>query len=503
MSNSRYLRVSRLVASFSILLLLGCSDLAGPSGSQGPYALWIGQTGIILAPGDTLRFNAQMMQTNRSLVTGIVNGRWRSDDTTVVRVNINGMVRAVAPGRARVWLDVGTKQDSATVLVRAPEDRPRNRWRHVAVGWNSACALDEQDRAFCWGMNYYGELGNGVRREFTSTLAPVAVDGGHRFRDIDVGERHTCGVNVQGEGLCWGTLGLMGLGFEDERRHARTRPERIPSASRWQQIRTAFVHTCGLDEQGVAYCWGDNRSGQLGIGTHDLGRLAPTRVASDSTFTQIVVSDFLSTCALTQSGSAYCWGNNQQGGLGLGEAGQAVFPRNFTAPQRVVGPDRFVALASRGGHCAQSSEGHTYCWGGRGMGLEGYSWDRNELALYPTRVAADPGYVHVATGGDVICGLLQDRRAECWGIDHEGLLGSGETANEVCGSGSIVRSCTHTPLPVSGGHRFQHLRLSRNFACGVTMDGEIYCWGQNRYGQLGNGTIGGYSAVPVRVADPF
>jgi len=52
---------------------------------------------------------------------------------------------------------------------------------------NSACELDEQGRAFCWGRNYYGEQGTGMRREFTSTLSPVALQGGHRVRELSVG----------------------------------------------------------------------------------------------------------------------------------------------------------------------------------------------------------------------------------------------------------------------------------------------------------------------------
>jgi len=120
----------------------------------------------------------------------------------------------------------------------------------------------------------------------------------------------------------------------------------------------------------------------------------------------------------------------------------------------------------------------------------------------PLPLEEDPGFSRLALGGSTSCGLTADGRAYCWGSNYTGLLGVSETG-ERCGPPGSEASCSRRPLPVAPELRFADLTVGGLVACGVTLEGALYCWGSNREGQLGNGRIVATSLAPVRVADPI
>jgi len=120
--------------------------------------------------------------------------------------------------------------------------------------------------------------------------------------------------------------------------------------------------------------------------------------------------------------------------------------------------------------------------------------------LIPTPVAESQVLSHVFGGAGTTCGLDEAGAALCWGSDEDGRLGSASTPGERCDLGSIP--CSSQPLPVQGGHGFRTLSPGRWSTCGITVDDALYCWGSNRFGQLGDGSTAEWSSVPVKVADP-
>jgi alpha-tubulin suppressor-like RCC1 family protein len=149
-----------------------------------------------------------------------------------------------------------------------------------------------------------------------------------------------------------------------------------PSATpqlRPETITTGGHHSCGLTERGSAYCWGWNGEGQLGVGDENrIDRHYPTAVAGGLTFAQISAggSHFSAggghTCSLTTDGAAYCWGRNAEGQLGDGTTTRHL------VPQPVAGGLSFTQISVGGSHtCALSATGAVYCWGSNYSGQLG------------------------------------------------------------------------------------------------------------------------------------
>jgi hypothetical protein len=267
------------------------------------------------------------------------------------------------------------------------------------------------------------------------------------------------------------------------------------SPGRFDAVFSYNQHTCGL-RSGAAYCWGDGSTGQLGNGRL-LSRDTPTRVEGGLTFSSLSVSGLGRSCGVTTTGEAYCWGADFYGTLGRGAPTGGM----SAAPQRVASDVRFASVsAGAWGYsvCGLAVTGEAYCWGANSFGQAGVPSSTGSCELNgqtvacvasPARVQGGLRFTWLSTGGTSTCAIGVDGRAYCWGYNGmNGLLGNGET------------NTSHaTPVAVAGDLRFTGLSVSESQACGVTTGGEVYCWGSNRGGALGDGT-GENRRVPTRVA---
>ena len=191
-----------------------------------------------------------------------------------------------------------------------------------------------------------------------------------------------------------------------------------------------------------------------------------------------VVSGSDHSCAIADDGTAYCWGNNAWGQLGVGTRDWDPHP----IAQRVVGAPKFRAIAAGATHsCGLAFSGETYCWGGNLAGQIGSapSWDVFPL---PTRVAAVP-FTAITAGAFHTCGLTSGGVAWCWGDDSFGQLGSGSDRSRAV---QYFQGGMHIPSVVAGAHTFSSLAADYSLTCGVTMSGDAYCWGDNDDLKLGS-----------------
>src|SRR5207249_3087836 len=128
----------------------------------------------------------------------------------------------------------------------------------------STCGVTQNNVAYCWGSNRNGQLGDGTQ---TDSPTPVAVAGGHRFRQVRVGVVHTCGITPLDVAFCWGenSAGELGDGTTTQ----RLRPVRVLGGLHWHQLSAngGAGHTCGVTTADRGYCWGLNGNGELGDGT--------------------------------------------------------------------------------------------------------------------------------------------------------------------------------------------------------------------------------------------
>jgi alpha-tubulin suppressor-like RCC1 family protein len=215
--------------------------------------------------------------------------------------------------------------------------------------------------------------------------------------------------------------------------------------------------------------------------------------AAPLVFSQVTGGDGLS-CGLTADSLAWCWGYNEFGQLGTGFttgpetcAGAAGPFSCSQRPTAVAGGLRFRQLSAGAFHvCGVTGDYRAWCWGSGGLG-DGGGTDRP----VPVLVAGGHRFRTVSAGGGHTCGVsYPDGAAWCWGANESGELGDGTL---------LARA---TPVAVLGSHRVRQVSAGGNHSCGVTPPGEAYCWGWNQSGQLGDSTAPGRRTRPVRVAGP-
>lgn len=348
----------------------------------------------------------------------------------------------------------------------------------VVAGNQHSCTLDADGRAWCWGSNASGQLGDGTN---VNRIRPTAVATDLRFTALAAGGNRTCGLTAEGVLHCWGATQLNALGAGQN--GDVPAPQAVALPSPVMQVGVGYMHVCALLQDGRAYCWGDNVQGMLGTGSTETVVTAPEAVAGNLSFTSISVG-YEAMCGLTAEGAAYCWGWNLYGELGNGSR---MEPRS--TPSLVLGGHVFRELVAGGGPCHGETcgiddQGRTWCWG------KNYqrSFDLPDgWVTVPTAVEGDPGFETILPAPLMVCGITSSDALYCWGDPADGQLGNGSTTS------------VSTPTRVLPDHGVASVTLGWDHICAVTTDGETWCWGDNGYGQLGNGSnpFGWMRPVPV------
>jgi alpha-tubulin suppressor-like RCC1 family protein len=326
---------------------------------------------------------------------------------------------------------------------------------------------------------------------------------------IQAKDRVTCGIVANGDAYCWGAngLGQVGIGTMS---NAVADPSKVVGVSSFTTINPGGAHTCGTTASGATYCWGCNSEGELGIGssaytegksgTCGTVQTSPVRVSTSETFSDVeaassilqsaqgsICSDaacLARTCALGTGGQLYCWGQLR------------------TTPVAVTNAPKFKSLSihlNRG--CGVATDQTMYCFP--------ISWTGGPELIQPSALVPETRMQSVSVGRFHACSLDMKGRAWCFGANIRGELGSPST--ETC-SRRIYGpyACRAVPDTVYGGLRFQSISAGGgtlsssdsapiSHTCGVTVQQEIFCWGDNQYGQLGNGTQAS-AAVPAKVS---
>ena len=334
----------------------------------------------------------------------------------------------------------------------------------VSAGEGFSCALRRDGAAFCWGSNDHGELGTGARG---ASLEPVRVSTALRFASVSAGSTFTCALTTGGEAFCWGNAGAddEGAGAVPGARIERRVPSAIGGGHRFASLSAGGTHACAVTTAGVAYCWGENGSGQLGDGTTTTSEV-PVRVATTERF-RSVTTGYAHACGLATDGRAYCWGARAR------DRADAARAR----PLAIGGALRFTSLSAGNFYtCGVATSGAGYCWGDNEFGQLGDG--TTDPSREPRVVKGGHRFRRIvakrATGRAHTCGLSAEGKAMCWGWISEAL-------------GRQDLDDTYTPGPVVGGLSFRALSAGFSHTCGVSTRGEVYCWGDDRYGQLGDG----------------
>lgn len=356
----------------------------------------------------------------------------------------------------------------------------------LEAGAQNTCALLANGTVRCWGVNNFGQLGDGTT---LSRSVPTTVSGLSNVIAVAAGGSHTCALLVNGIARCWGVNGSGRLG--DGTTVNRLTPVTVSGLIDAVDIETGSAHTCALHSSGTARCWGLNGSGQIGDGT-TVNRLTQVQVGGFENAVNITAGGS-HTCALLADGSAKCWGANQSGQLGISNTA----PTNI-APTPVLGGGGGVTArdiaAGRNHTCAVRANGTVACWGSNDSGQLGDGTTTNRLTPVTVIFSLNnplTNVVAIALGESHTCALVTVGVPLCWGLNSSGQLGNGTVSSSPTPVG--VLGLTNVVGIATAG------ALGSSHTCALRADGTVRCWGANGSGQLGNGTTL-QSNVPVTVS---
>jgi alpha-tubulin suppressor-like RCC1 family protein len=371
----------------------------------------------------------------------------------------------------------------------------------ISAGYYSMCALLSNATVDCWGYNESGELGDG-----TSTGPDVC--NGYPCADVPVEVPGLSGVTA---------ISLGGNGA-----------------------------ACALLSGGTVECWGDNTYGELGIG-NETGpdtcngypcSTTPVAVTGLTGTTAISMGE-VSACALLSDSTVACWGENTFGQLGNGTTTSSFTPvavtgltgataisvaadaacalisggtvecwgngngattGTVTTPVTVPNLEGVLAIVpSNGSTCVLLAGGTVDCWGGSQVGALGSAAG---ITFSPTNSQAQPGLTGVtaiASSESNTCALIAGGTVECWGDNSFGELGDG-TLTGSTGCSGVEGACSTTPVEVSGLTNVTALAVGQYTTCALISGGSIQCWGTNKLGNLGNGSPTGPQTCAVQAS---
>jgi alpha-tubulin suppressor-like RCC1 family protein len=527
--------------------LVGCEDFPGdpersvsieqPSAAQWPSELSVKDTTVLAV---------DVQDENGTPVTGL-GVQWQSDHPDVVEVRslvptgANGdqallaqlRVQVIAQHRGEATITAEVSQPGFEPTVLSRTIRVMEHWTSISAGFTHTCAITIDHDAFCWGS---GLIGNGSA---AGSPVPVQVGRDLKFKAVTTGDGHSCGLLQDGTVVCWGSNreGAIGNGAAGD----QGVPALVSIVSILASVVAGDNYVCGTSTDMAGFCWGSNTSWQLGdafLVPFSLTTGAPTppfddcgilfRSRCSRTPRQVrdrgsfevpdgvplvlsrVAPGVTHTCALTDGGTAFCWGS---GSAELGSSAQLTTDSTSAVSfVRVPGDQTFNEIASGARHSCAIAQvgGAAYCWGFNSHGQLGIDApDSTCLFDSPAKVGCSPRPQAVAgglvfrvldAGRNSSCGITADSNVYCWGSNESGQLGE-PTASGNCDAGT---ACSSSPVKVDlGGESVVSLSDGPTHACAVTAQGAAFCWGDAAGGKLGSRDAADRGiVVPTRVDEP-
>jgi alpha-tubulin suppressor-like RCC1 family protein len=410
--------------------------------------------------------------TNRSTPTKI------NSLSNVTKISISGYVNcALSGGKVYCWGHnvYGAVGDGTTTSRSSPVQVPgiTNAIDISTGSYYTACAVVTGGKAYCWGINSSGELGDGTTTQRTTPVEVTVMDD---IQDIETtAQQGTCAVNSAGDYYCWGSDTTGQLGYDYMGANLGTKvPQQLLSITGTNPIKSN-IRGGGVIIDGNLYVWGYNMSKQvygLALGTVNM----PIKYGTLTGVTDFAVG-MSNYCALS-GGKVYCSGSGSSGQMGNGTTtstnAPAVQVNTLTnATSVTIGYSHICALNS----------GTVYCWGQNTYGQIGDNTVVNKTT--PTAAQGLSGVTSVVNGAYHSC-AIKNGDVYCWGQNSTGQIGNGTYTNALI------------PVKINGVSNVTALALGSGYTCAVS-DGNVYCWGQNTYGDIGIGVDTNQTNTPTLV----
>lgn len=396
-------------------------------------------------------------------------------------------------------------KDAATQVLDATiGNQPLTNVTGINTKLLHTCATRKTGTVACWGNNSDGQLGDGsteTRNSAVTVEIPNPTDAPlTNIQQVSVGAAFTCATSKSGAIVCWGknTDGQLGDTTNMDSSTAATQVKLLGGVALtgMRHVSAGLSHACALSKTGVFYCWGDNGNGNLSNGSISDSNYAiqPVfRQSSPLSNIATVDSGESHSCALSKSGTVSCWGNNDFGQLGDG----TLVSKTGAVTAQMNGGATLTAMSSmtagRMHSCTVAKDGNAYCWGANSAGQLGDTTTDQRSQAVPVKLnggAPFTGVMSISAGNDHTCALTKTGLVYCWGDNTYGQIGNGTNANQY--EGAILAG--GGALPVVSA-----VATGTDFTCALTKTGLVYCWGINSAGQLGNDNIGTDATAPAQV----
>lgn len=359
-----------------------------------------------------------------------------------------------------------------------------------------ACAVHLNGKVSCWGENFsQGNLGPSVSAS-GDYPTPQQISP-YYFKDvIDItalNSYSSCALKKDGTVWCWGenSIGELGNGTNTD----NPIPGAVKAPVSFKKIDGGYHHACGIDDNDTVWCWGINGSkGTAGVNdTSTLYFSTPQPVFNMSGIIDVAAGD-RNSCALRKDGTVWCWGSNDTGELGDGNA-----PTDSPVPVEVSGLTNVIKISAGGyvgitaGVCAVKDDGTVWCWGGEG-GTDIHPSGANTDT--PEQITGISNAIDVMRGAQHACALINDGTVECWGADWNSQLGNSYGGGSTSSPQTVTGITNAVALSRSAGHAYT--------TCAILADGNAQCWGQDDTGQTADGTVtAGNHGTPVDTINPY
>lgn len=366
-----------------------------------------------------------------------------------ITVGMPGYVSGANPG------DASSVDSAVPVRVRKDNIPPNAEIDDLFTAQYHNCIL-VAGKVYCWGWNKDGQLGNGEHGIDAHSSIPIEVKGaleGKTVTSISGSSNTTCAIADQ-KIYCWGSSAYGVTGTD------------IAGASAFRALPTLVKSGGGADKLPNSY--------------------KATRLSTSGSRSE-------NMCAIAD-GLAYCWGRNQVGQIGIDVVNTSYYSNKV--PTRVknltnvtdISQDGFPFGSSEleyGTHVCAIASGKIYCWGGNGFGQSGATFAPVKL---PRRVnlpggAGTPEKVEVGVAHS--CALTDSKKVYCWGSNLVGQLGINK---KVPKKTEIPQAVYVGEGGIPAGQTVISMGAGSNRGCVVVSNGRSYCWGRNTEGQIGDGT---------------